>query len=696
MADKAAAVVADDWRKSVLQSYRNNEVKEIAKVLASVEGSASVTPTSKLMLASRFEDSIFKSSRSLEDYRKKIAKRLKKVKRSFKKSTANADTEASGSRDKEELRNKLKRDFGEDLRYIAKNAAAAVEDLKRKLGAEKAKQLQQHTDSCQNWALDLGIISVEELEVIRRDAATTAAKAAAAAAASEANPNATSNATSNATATSTTSVSIELPQAKPTSKPTELSLSLLQKIEQHLQHRVGNIRSYVVKHSDPDRFYQETIQAKDVSFSKNVAAGRLFRDYLRRRMHQQQQQAASAGSQGKGTNANANANANVANTNRNPVEDNPLLALQTALEKAQAGVPPPTRQDSRQLEGSLRHLDKIRAASTALMTYWTLPADQRVTIAPRDTLKKINEVAREGTDFVLEAVKELEQRKPSQRGLANKKDNNSNNHNHSNSNQNAENSSTPVVSLQDAWSKPLELPSASTATTATATTAPAVEAAASEHGQKRPRTNSYRPYCRSRVLFRSERRPPQELLAAIRRKGARLEMVNSGDAGAVHIVLEFETAFTMTIFFSPLSVSLRAKPAPAGGNNNNNDDDDNDDNDNDEQTTTTTTVSWKPLSHGLTPWGSTLDSGDFRRKRKDRELGVWGVTGTYESIGRVVEERLRDASTHATHVLRKCFRNHVKDNTGMMEVQLLEGSALLEFLQVARSTYMPHWEDRDF
>jgi hypothetical protein len=77
-------------------------------------------------------------------------------------------------------------------------------------------------------------------------------------------------------------------------------------------------------------------------------------------------------------------------------------------------------------------------------------------------------------------------------------------------------------------------------------------------------------------------------------------------------------------------------------------------------------------------------------------LSVWGVSSTYESIGHVVEERLRDASTHATHVLRKCFQSHVKDKTAPFEVEILEGSALLEFLNNARMTYMPGWQDYDF
>jgi hypothetical protein len=52
----AAPAEQDDgaWRASVQQSYRNNEVREISKVLASLEPGASAS--SKLRLAMQFED----------------------------------------------------------------------------------------------------------------------------------------------------------------------------------------------------------------------------------------------------------------------------------------------------------------------------------------------------------------------------------------------------------------------------------------------------------------------------------------------------------------------------------------------------------------------------------------------------------------------------------------------------------------
>jgi hypothetical protein len=74
---------AGDWRQSVAQSFRSEEVRSIAKVLASLEPGA--TSASKTMLAWRFEDSIFTSATDFDDYRKKIQKRIKKVQKNYAK-----------------------------------------------------------------------------------------------------------------------------------------------------------------------------------------------------------------------------------------------------------------------------------------------------------------------------------------------------------------------------------------------------------------------------------------------------------------------------------------------------------------------------------------------------------------------------------------------------------------------------------
>ena len=731
---------AADWRKSVLQSYRNSEVREISKVLAALEGSATVTPVSKMMLAMRFEDQIFKSAKDLADYRKKISKRLKKLQKNYKAAPAKeaasggskggsgkgggsgtpGGSGGSGKDHKEaedELKAKLRRDYGEELRYIVKNAGAAMADLKRKLGTEKARQLQQHTDNCRCWARDLRILTEEELDAISVPPPPTTTTTTTTEAAKEKEKVKTED---TATKKNDGDSKQQPPQTQqpssqdqpPTPKPTEtkrekkpsvmitnkaqpMSLYSLQQIEKHLETRVGNIRSYIVKHADPDQFLLETLQTRDVLFSKKPVAGNLLRDVLKGQISSQREMLQKATTKHKNNN-NANTNTNTNNnspnnnnTNNNlpNAEDNddPLLLLQKALEKAQAGVPPPTRNDSKKLEGSLRHLDKMRAASTAMMTYWTLAGDQRLAIAPRDTLKKIHEVVQDGTDFVLEAVKELEQQKQQIRSTSTTVNATSDA---------TSKTSTKKVSLQDAWSKTIELPSLAAASPINVDDEESSNS--NNNNNKRPRTNSYRPYCKTRMLFRPNRKTPQPLLLAIKRKGADLRQANCGNSNAIHLVLEFDEAFAMTIYFAPLTVTIRATAKGKKGNDYG-------------SAGTGSSAHWKPLSHGLTSWGSTLDSSDFLRNKENnasgnqqhqnqnqqQQLSVWGVTAGYESIGRVVEERLRDASTHATAILRRCFKNHVKDKTMDFEVELLEGSALLEFLQVSRATYMPHWEDED-
>jgi len=746
-AASSAPPAPPDWRKSVLQSYRNSEVREISKVLAALEGSASVTPASKLMLAMRFEDSIFKTAKDLADYRKKISKRLKKLQKNYVRPVAKTalhqangssgkdGATGSGSREddteaKEELTAKLKRDCGDALRYIVRNAKAAVADLERKLGPEKARQLQQHTDSCRLWARDLEILTEEELDAItpmveavkekkHEDAKTNE---------SDSKQQQQQQPSSSSQPQQRSQPQKSQPQPQKSEKKTPelsnkavpLSYNQLQRIEKHLQTRVGNIRSYVVKHADPDQFLLETLQSRDVVFSKNVPAGNLFREILKGRISSQREQLQKATTTSRRSKGSSSNNANqdaTTDTNNNDVsnsrpsdDDDPLLVLQKALEKAQAGVPPPTRNDSKKLEGSLRHLDKMRAASTIMMTYWTLPGDQRVETAPRDTLKKIHEVVQDGADFVLKAVRELEKEKQMQQRRYNGSGETvtagvTTSDATTTSANTKTKSKTKKVSLQDAWSKTIELPSAAAPINVEDDENNSSNSNSNSNGNsKRPRTNSYRPYYKTRMLFRPNRKAPPQLLMAIRRKGADLRQASSCNTDAFHLVLDFDGAFAMTIYFSPLMVTLRAKTP---------------DETNDSRSNSSSSVSmsapWKPLSHGLTPWGSTLDSSDFQRKKKasqnnnnnnnnysdgdsqqqQQQLSVWGVTAGYESIGRVVEERLRDASTHATAILRRCFKNHVKDKTVDFEVELLEGSALLEFLSVSRSTYMPQWEDMD-
>lgn len=618
----------------MLQSYRNNEVREIAKILASIEGE-STSVASKMMLSMKFEDQIFKSAGSLDDYKKKISKRLKKLQKTYaqQKAAGGGDAAAKATQEssadeqqREELLMKLRQTYGDLVLYVIKNAPAAMSDIERKLGSEKIEQFKPHIESCQEWAQELGIW---KSDVIKKDEPEEGDKGDS----EEEKPSASK------------------PQIDKKKEEFQMpSLPQLQRLEQHLEKRAKNIRDYVVKHADPDLFLLETMERKDQDVSANKRATKLLAVNLSKRIQyiQQQQQGGVSSSQ------NQSQQPPLPNADPNST---PLQALENALDKAQATVPPATRNDGNQLQASLRHLDKMRAASTALMNYWTLGGD-RIATAPPRTLKRIHDVMTESMGFITNAMKEKSLKS-----------------------ENGESS----VTLQDAWTRRMELrtPIILEEDPNVATSSP----------PKRLRTSSYKPYIKARLLFHPNRKVPNNLLLAVRRKGARLVRPSTakGNVNASHLVLEFGKAFTMTIYLSPLTVNIRAM-APSsdesevskGFNMNPYIDYPSVEGD--------TSAPWQPLSYGLAMTIATENSASDG-STVPRVLSVWGVSSTYDSIGHVVEERLRDASTRATTLLRKCFQNHVKDKTVDFEVESLEGGALMEFSNLARETYMRGWQD---
>lgn len=547
---EAAATTAgnndNNWRDSVLQAYRNEEAREIAKTLAELEPGASTS--SKLSLAMRFENTVFQAANSLEDYRKKLAKRLKKLKKNYKPVAQSAH---QNSNSKEQLFMELKQTHAESLLYIHSKAEKAVGDVLKRHGQAKATQLQQHTDSAKAWAKDLGLLE------------------------------------------------------DPPATKTDHSEAHLQRLQHHLEKRVDNIRQYVVKHADPDLFLQETVERKDEDLQQRAS------DILSTNLTKRMEQLATS-------------------TTSDSIEEQlkGIALLQDALEKAQVPVPPPTRNNSKDIPAAMLHIEKMRAASTAFLTYITLT--DRKTTAPRQTLRKCHNIIKEGTAFVQELSKK--------RGLN-------------------EISNKDIPKLQDAWIKVLELP------TDVDALAPVPSPSSSLPATPPTKKRKLSIATKTKVLFRPKRRTPPNLIPALQRKQATLRRPKPDGHGS-HLVLNFES-FTMTIYFHPLLVTLRAtESTDAKGFR---------------ALSNTQCASWTPLHHGLA-------------NRQD--LSVWGVENkSYQSVGPVVEERLRDASTQATNVLRKCFGNHVKDKTQEIEVEILEGSALLEFLQIARTTYMPNWQD---
>lgn len=371
----------------------------------------------------------------------------------------------------------------------------------------------------------------------------------------------------------------------------------LQKLQQHLERRIENIRSHVVKLADPDLFLQETLQKAEDDIGSR--ASRLLAANTQRRFEQLQGQPSGS--------------------------FDPAAVLKESLEKAQASVPPPTRSQRNDEQAALLHLNKLRASATAVLAFMAV-SDKTTT--PRQILVKAHSVATEGLEFVGEAMKN--RRKEFKE---------------------------PELSLEDAWVKVMDGPSAPAAPPHTENF---VDQAATQV------LVSKRPAIRSRVLLTAGRKTPSSLVPALKRKRATLVRPPPNGEGT-HLVLEFGKAFVLTIYFCPLLVTIRAYSknhqesieARASG---------------------LTCASYTPIDEGL---------------REMEELKIWGIKGNYETLGHVVEARLEDSSAQATTILRKLFSNADKEKAPEFEVEIREANALLEFLQNARKTYIPGWQDDD-
>jgi hypothetical protein len=527
----AAASTSDDWRLTMPQSDRNQQVREIAQVLASLEPGARAT--SKLRLAMQFEDTVFRSSDSLADYRKRLAKRLKKVQKSYVPAPVQVVT---SQREKALLA--LKAKYGATIQYILQHASKAVQETKLKYGEDKANKLKLHTDGVKLWASDLGLLENTQLHV-------------------------------------------------------KMSDEHLEKLTMHLERNADIIRSHVVKSADPDQFLLETLEKTQTDITPK--ASRILAVDAQRRYQQIQKQ---------------------------PQTVDALTLLQESIQRAHAPVPVPTRTERNDVAAALVHLDKLRAAATAVLAY--MMVNDKATSVPPHTLSKLQQVAHEGVPFVETVMKDYRK-----------------------------NTVTADLTLQDAWLKRMELAVASANNSDPLDTTIVT-----------PVSMNKPVVIRSQVLLTAGRKTPFHLVPELKRK--RVILVRPPPNGqGTHLLLHFGTAFTMTIYLVPLVVTLRAYDA----------------------TLTSTGTAWTPLHAGLL-----MDGKDW---------SVWGVTGSYDTVGCLVEERLRDASAHATHFLRQVFsKAHPTTTTNNnssndFEMEIREASALLEFIHLARRTYQPEWQDDD-
>jgi len=156
-----------EWRS---QSKRSKEVRDISKILASLEPGS--TPAKKLMLAVRFEEQIFKSCKSQEEYQKKLMKRLKKLQKTYKppqldtiEGVTKKDSQAKGNpisfskkEPDEVIERELRLTYGAKLLFIIEHAAEALTEMQRRQGEQGTSLLKKHVDNVAQWAIEIGTV----------------------------------------------------------------------------------------------------------------------------------------------------------------------------------------------------------------------------------------------------------------------------------------------------------------------------------------------------------------------------------------------------------------------------------------------------------------------------------------------------------------------------------------------------------
>ena len=582
---------SEDWRASVAQSFRSEEVRSIAKVLASLEPGA--TSASKTMLAMRFEESIFKGATGLDDYRKTIQKRLKKLQKHYAKQQAAAAAAGGGAdgttgggatenadltREKELLlESRLRDQFGPKLLYIAKHSDAAVALTSQKHGEHKADVLRQHATNAKQWAVHLGL----EL------------------------PEKSSNRNS-------------------FTRQEKRDMEFLKKLEGYLKARVENIRSHIVKITDADLFLEEAlVKIDDVLLKEKVSSA--FSKAL-----------------------------------MEVDRDKPQFTeeqMKELVDRMNASVPIPRRnQEGDRIKAAVARVEKVRAAAQALYIYMGLPIAAKTSF--RGSMEKCHQI-------VTQCLTELETE-----------------YNHIVKDMDdTDESGKRIIQLEDAWNKPMqfaeELENEETTTMVD-------EASGEEPDAKKPKTDDgvvKRPMViRSRYLLTKGRSTFSTLLPALKRKRATLHRNGS----TTYVKLEFGKAFEMTIYLVPLLATIRAMPK--GGAN--------------ETTSAAGEHRWPSLYQGLYPLDPNENSSsNSNAPNNSNSLHVLGVSGSYETLGPITARKLEYASSQATHVLRRCFAETTVGKHGLakaeFEIEILETGALIRFLQIARSTYIPDWVDVD-
>lgn len=286
---------------------------------------------------------------------------------------------------------------------------------------------------------------------------------------------------------------------------------------------------------------------------------------------------------------------------------------------------------------SLAYIQKIRAASEICLMYVLLsPEEQTHKLEFAGSLHAAN-------NAVYEVIKLLEQTYKEEQG----KDDQSS-------------TSSLEIKLEDAWNNVLEYDNPNENIASSVMNIEDDDADDDddvEPEKKKPKIThteirDVKPLAiRTKILLIGGRKPQSYLVDALKRKRAILCRSPTGS----HLKLEFGKAFDMFIYFSPLLAKIRAVP----GNGRNN-------------------------SKGQQ---STMQNVTY--------YNVMSVSGDIRTIGPLISKRLDYASAQATKCLRRCFADCYRPNSSDFESEILEGTALLKFLNLVRNTYCPNWVDAE-
>lgn len=318
-------------------------------------------------------------------------------------------------------------------------------------------------------------------------------------------------------------------------------------------------------------------------------------------------------------------------------------SVQQLVDNMNVTVPNPRRnQRADQVRSATMRIEKIRAATQAMYIYMGLSGSDKAQF--KGLLGQCHAV-------IIACLKDLDEE---YKELATELDE-------------LDENGKRLIKLEDAWNNPMQVLESESLDDE--------PDGSSEPEPKRQRTgegDGFLPMViRTQYLLTPGRHVFSTLLPVLKQKRATLTRIPTSST----VKLVFGKAFEMTIFFVPLLVTIRAI--------------DEDEDESARVSNLTGGLRWPSLYQGI--------SSQNNVNGEEKRLSVLGVTGSAHTLGPIVARRLEYASAQATFVLRRCFSEAFRNSKpkAEFEIEILEASALIKFLQAARANYCQDWVDDD-